>query len=270
VAYSTTDEFNDMPDNWSTKALENAVENGLLNGADGQIMPDANLTRAQMATVINRAFGAQVKGNIQSFTDVPVGAWYYDEMAKAVQMKTFQGSGNRLDPEDPITREQAFIVMARALKLEKNNQEPEGFADLEDISSWAKDEVFSLIEAGYVQGSNGRINPKSTMTRAEFAQLMDNLIKLYIREAGEYTEVPEGNIMINVPDVTMKNVKITGDLILGDGVGDGDITLDGVEITGRLLVRGGGEDTIIIKGDSKIQKIIIARVDGVVRVFNES
>jgi hypothetical protein len=32
--------------------------------------------------------------------------------------------------------------------------------------------------------------------------------------------------MINVPDVTLENMKVTGDLIIGDGVGAGDITLN--------------------------------------------
>lgn len=270
MAYGAVSDFSDMPDNWSTKALINAVDNGLLAGADNKIMPNEKLTRGQMATVINRAFGAKVKANIQSYVDVSTEAWYYDEMAKAVQMKTFQGAGNKLNPDDPITREQAFIVMARALKLEKSNEEPEGFSDLDNISSWAKEEVFSMIKAGYVKGSNGKINPKDTITRAEFAQLMSNLIKQYIDEAGEYTEISDGNIMVNASDVTLKDVKVTGDLIIGDGVGDGDVTLDNVEVTGRLLVRGGGEDTIIIKGNSNIQNIVIARVDGVVRVYNQS
>ena len=47
--------FSDMPDNWSTKALQNAVANGLIGGSDGKIMPEDNLTRAEMATVIARA-----------------------------------------------------------------------------------------------------------------------------------------------------------------------------------------------------------------------
>ena len=38
-------QFSDMPDDWSTPALESAVSNGLLNGIDGQIMPGAKLTR---------------------------------------------------------------------------------------------------------------------------------------------------------------------------------------------------------------------------------
>ena len=110
-------EFSDMPDDWSTKALENAVVNGLLKGDDGKIMPKESLTRAQMATIVNRAFGTREKTSIDKFTDVKKDAWYFDEMAKAVQMKTFIGSGDKLYPDNSISREEAFIVLARAFKL---------------------------------------------------------------------------------------------------------------------------------------------------------
>ena len=69
-------EFSDMPSDWSTAALENAVANGLLIGADGKILPKDNLTRAQMATIVNRAFGAAEKAALDAYTDVPADARY--------------------------------------------------------------------------------------------------------------------------------------------------------------------------------------------------
>ena len=66
AALSTSPTFSDMPDNWATEALESAVANGLLVGDDGKIMPDSPLTRAQMATIIARAFGATEEGDRKS------------------------------------------------------------------------------------------------------------------------------------------------------------------------------------------------------------
>jgi hypothetical protein len=230
-------EFSDMPDDWSTKALENAVANGLLKGDNGKIMPNENLTRAQMATIVNRAFGATEKSSIDGFTDVKKDAWYYDEMSKAVQMKTFIGSGDKLYPDNSITREEAFIVLARAFKLSGVNENAlDKFSDKDNISDWAVDGVASLVAAGYIAGSNGRINPKQNITRAEFAQVMDNLLKNYINKEGTYTEDYSGNLMINVPNVTLKGLTVTGDLIIGDGVGDGEVILDDVTVTGRVFV----------------------------------
>lgn len=263
-------DFSDMPNNWSTQALEKAVENGLLNGSNGMIMPNENLTRGQMAAVINRSFGAYKEGSLEGFTDVSASEWYYTEMAKAVNMKTFEGSNNKLNPTNSITREEAFAVMARALKIEPIMEVPSGFVDLDQISDWAKAELYAMIQAGYIQGSNNMVNPKGFVTRAEFAKLMDNIIKQYIITPGEYnTIVEKGNVMVNSKDVVLKDMVIEGDLIIGDGVADGNVTLVNVEVMGRMLVRGGGVDSVKITGTSKIKNIILARVDGKVRVYSE-
>jgi hypothetical protein len=267
--FSYAAEFTDMPDDWSRPALEKAVENGLLVGDNGRIRPKDNLKRAEMATVVNRAFGAYVKAPISQFSDVSVTSWYYDEMAKAVQMQTFKGDGERLNPENFITREEAFIVLARALKLEPSTTQPEGFKDLSDISSWAKGELYAMINAGYVNGSNGYINPKGLITRAEFAQVMHNIIGTYVKASSENMTL-KGNVMVNTSGVVLKNSTVDGDLIIGEGVANGTVTLDNVAVEGRLIVRGGGVNSIIIKGNSTVGQVIVSRLDGAVRVVVES
>lgn len=242
---SSASEFTDMPDDWSTASLENAVNNGLLTGANGKIMAKDNLTRAQMATIINRAFGAEREGPVERFTDVVKGHWFYKEMTKAIAMETFQGSGNKLNPNDPITREQAFLVIARALNLKATSVMPEGFSDLSEISSWAKGEVYSLVNEGYVRGSNGKLNPQGYMTRAEFAQLMDNLIKVYISEEGTYTRDIDGSLMVNKAGVILKGITVSGDLIIGDAVKNHEVTIEDTNIIGRIIVRNSGEDSVL-------------------------
>lgn len=259
-------QFSDMPDNWSTNALQNAVTNGLLGGADGKIMPNQNLTRAQMATVISRAFGAVDKGDLSGFADVKSTDWFSDSLAKAYQMGVIKGSNGTMSPNSAITRQEVFVILARAFKLQPAETISKTFSDANQIADWAKGEVYAFVNAGYIQGSNGKLNPKNLISRAEFAQIFDNILKQYINTAGEYTRVADGNVMINVPGVTLKNLKVTGDLIIGDGVGDGEVTLDSVEVTGRMVIRGGGENSIIIRGNSSVSHVVIARVDGVVSV----
>jgi len=261
--------FSDMPDNWARTALESAVENGLLTGYDGKIMPDSPLTRAQMATIIARAFGATEEADISGYTDVKSTEWYASHIAKAVKMGVMQGYNGKMDPESSITREQAFLVLARALKLEPVSLPTKSFEDASKVSDWAKGHVFAMINAGYIQGSDGRINPQANITRAEFAQLIYNIIKEYIKVPGVYTKVADGNIMVNVPGVTLKDLTVNGDLIVGDGVGDGELTLENVTIKGRLVARGGGANSIIIRGGSVEGKVVISKVDGNIRVSVE-
>ena len=101
---ATVDEFSDMPNDWSTPALTAAVENGLLTGSDGLILPKDNLTRAQMATIIVRAFAASSKDDLAGFTDVPASKWYFEYMQKAVEkcVEVLRAGGIILYPTDTV------------------------------------------------------------------------------------------------------------------------------------------------------------------------
>lgn len=276
VAFADATTFVDMPSDWSTEALSNAVANGLIKGYEQEdglyIKPSGNLTRAQLAAVVNRAFGSTEKASLAGVNDVASDAWYAADVAKALKMGTLAKDSN-VRPDDKVTRQEAFTILARAFKMEctdANHAELNKFADADAVAAWAKAGVCALVSEGYVNGSNGNINPKANMTRAEFAVIMNNLVKKYIATAGTVElGAVTGNVMVNVADVTLKNADINGSLVVGDGVGNGDLTLDNVKVAGDLVVRGGGVNSIVIKGNSSIGKVIVAKVDGNVRVAVE-
>lgn len=237
-------DFSDFPNDWSTQAMTEAVENGLLGGVtDTTIAPQGKLTRAQMATIINRAFGATAQASLSGYTDVASNAWYYSDMAKAVQMGTFVGVGSgRLNPDAEITREEAFCVLSRAFGIDTASASSlSRFSDSGDVSSWAAEAVAGMIASGYVGGyDDGGLHPKSTITRAEFASVMSRLVETYVSAAGDVSEDVDGNMIVRSADVHLQNMTIDGDLILADGIGTGDVTLEGVSVNGRILIRGGG------------------------------
>jgi hypothetical protein len=276
IADSNTQAFMDMPEEgfWSTTALEAAVSNGLLNGflEDGNqyLKPDSHLTRAQMATVVNRAFGAYLKAELTGVKDVYADNWYSDEMKKAVYMGTMK-LDTVMRPDDNITRQEAFTILGRALKMTNGKaQDLAKFSDSSNVATWAVGAMGAMVKAGYIQGDNNMLTPTANMTRAQFAVVMDNIIKEYIRSGGTVTSVvASGNVMVNVPGVTLKNLTVNGHLIIGDGVGDGNIILDNVTLKGDLIARGGGVNSIIIKGGSVTGKVIISKVNGEIRVTTE-
>lgn len=268
--------FADMPDNWSTAALNKAVDNDLLKGyevGDKKLIRAENpLTRAEMAAVVNRAFGATVSSKLKGVTDVSSTAWFAEDMAKAVNMGTF-ALDTKMRPNDNITRQEAFAVLARAFKAtstDVNHKALDKFSDKANISAWALYDLCGMAEAGYIQGFNGKLQPKANITRAEFAVVMDNLVKQYIDKAGTATEVvAAGNVLVRSAGVTLKDVTVKGDLVIGDGVGEGDAILDNVKVEGRTVVRGGGVNSVIIKGDSNLGKVVLAKTTGEVRVAVE-
>lgn len=241
-------DFSDFPTDWSAPAMTHAVQNGLLNGSDGKILPKGLLTRAQMATMVNRAFASSAKASLTSFTDMVPGVWHYDEMAKSVRMGAFQGADGKLSPNDPITREQAFAVLARAFGLADGKASSlDKFSDGTQVSSWARGAVAALVEQGYVTGANGALNPQSYITRAEFAQVMDALVAAYADQDLKDQTV-EGNLILRSNN-TLENVTVKGDLILADGVSAA--SLKNVTVTGRLVVRGGTDGVKLTKSTAK-------------------
>ena len=113
-------DFSDMPEEpVARQALETAVANNLLTGYEtGEIKPDNNIKRAEMAAIIVRAFGAKNNADISNFIDMNPNQWYYDAMSKAVAMEVFQGDGINLNPESNITYQEAFAVLARVFDFQ--------------------------------------------------------------------------------------------------------------------------------------------------------
>lgn len=256
-------DFVDFPNDWSTGAMTAAVDNGLLGGVDGEhIAPQGVLTRAQMAAIINRAFGAEKTASLTGYTDVAANAWYATDMAKAVQMGTFSGSGNGLlEPDRAITREEAFSVLARAFALEAGDDSSlASFSDGAQVSSWAKGSVSAMVAAGYVNGSDGnRLNPQQSITRAEFAAVMSNLVAQYIDADSTLNRSLEidGNVIVR-GNVDLSGYTINGDVIIADEATN--VTLDGVTVNGRLVVRGASDSLTI--NDSSADGVIITNPNG--------
>lgn len=240
-----------------------AVENGLLGGVgDGRIAPQGEVTRAQMAAIINRAFGAEKQASLSSYSDVAADAWYAVDMAKAVQMGTFSGTGNGLlEPDRAITREEAFSVLARAFALEAGDDSSlASFSDGAQVSSWAKGSVSAMVAAGYVNGSDGnRLNPQQTITRAEFAAVMSKIVAQYIDADSTLNRSLEidGNVIVR-GNVDLSGYTINGDVIIADEATN--VTLDGVTVNGRLVVRG-ASDSLTISG-STADGVIITNPNG--------
>lgn len=268
---ASAEEFADMPNGWSMDAVASAVENGLLRGNDGKLDPTGLLTRAQLATVIVRAFGATAEADLSGFTDVEADRWYYSALAKAKGMGVMNGtSSTTMSPDRPISRQEVFVILARALKLADGKAETlNAYKDAESVGAWAVGGTAAMVSAGYVSGSNGYLLPTDNITREQFAQIIYNIFGTYYQTAGVYTNDVENSLLVNVPDITIKNAKIAGDLVVGDGVGEGDLTLENVSIGGRLVVRGGGVNSIHIKG-STVSSVVVAKENGAVRVVADN
>ena len=255
---ASPEDFTDFPTDWSAAGLRSAVQNGLLNGSNGQINSSGLLIRAQMAAIINRAFAARKTADLSVYSDANTSAWYYNDLELAVAMRTFQGANGKLNPEAPITREEAFVVLARAFALESGDTSVlNNYTDGASVSAWAQSSVAALIENGYVNGANGKLNPKTSITRAEFAKVISEMASTYADADDSLSATVDGSVIVRENSVSLSGKTINGDLIIADGVSRIDLT--GVTVTGRIVLRG-GESGVTFK-DTKAGKGIIANTD---------
>ncbi len=263
--------FPDMPTDWTATAMENAVKNKLLNGYDdGTIKPNNNIKRAEMAAIITRSFNALTKADISKFTDVTKDKWYYDEFSKAVAMGAFNGDElSHLNPQKNITFEESFKVIASIFGLIADTQgygndfdsqdlsSLDKFADGKDVADWAKPYVAAIVSRGYWNGIDNHLYPKQYITRAQFAVLMDNIIKTYIDEPGEHKTLPAGGVMIRSDKVTIDVEKHDGLILVAESVaGKEPITIGVKELSAPLVVRGGADQVTFI---GSVQKAAILR-----------
>ena len=257
---------------WYAEAVSAAVDNGLLYGKSATVLdPNGDMTRAEMAAIINRSFGCYKAADISQYKDVAKSKWYYKDVALAVQMGTYNGRSNSsMAPDSPITRQEAMTVVARALELDYDSYSKtdlSAFSDRSEISNWALPYVRAMVGADYIHGRGKILAPLDNITRAEFAQIFHNIIGSYITVKGTYDKDIKGSVLIRTDDVELKNLTVDGDLIIGCGAADGKITLDNVTIKGRLLVWGGGTKAVYCNAGTNMPAVVVARVDDAVKVI---
>ena len=257
---------------WYAEAVSAAVDNGLLYGKSSSIIdPNGDMTRAEMAAIINRSFGCYKTADISQYKDVAKSKWYYKDVALAVQMGTYNGrSSSSMAPDAPISRQEAMTVVARALELDYDayaKTDLSAFSDRSEISNWALPYVRAMVGADYIHGRTKGLEPLDNITRAEFAQIFHNIIGSYITVKGTYDKDIKGSVLIRTDDVELKNLTVDGDLIIGCGAADGKVTLDNVTVTGRLLVWGGGTKAVYCNNGTNMSAVVVARVDDAVKVI---
>ena len=244
---------------WAREAIEMLNEHKIMLGYQGFFRPEDPITRVEFCALINRAFGYYKKAEKSVFKDSgnDPNNWKDEEILKAAYQGYLKGSDGYAYPDRNISREEAMVILARVLRKEPVSGKT-SFIDDGEVSDWAKPLITALWKEGYVRGSGGRLNPKSSMTRAEVAQLMYNSIGELLDKSGlrDMENKVLGHVTISAPGVILKNAVIRGNLYITEGVGDGTVTLENVKVEGQTVIAGGGVQSVIIINTSMGRAVI--------------
>lgn len=194
--------YNDISGHWAENEINSVIKKGYFKGVtDKEFGPDTEMSRAMLVTVLWRLTGDDlhktriVDGEakkypiyVNMFWDMKDDAWYTDYVSWANKKEIISGYSKReFKPDESITREQLSTILYNYLKNYKlvrsfdslKIKEAVNFADGDQISDWARDKVSIIQQIGLMEGrTDGSFDPKTTVTRAEIAVVIERLLKI--------------------------------------------------------------------------------------------
>lgn len=178
---SGSSHFNDLYSyTWAAPSVDYLYQNDVVKGITATSYgPSQQILRRDFILMLYRAFNFS-GGNAAKpgFADVPANSYYAQAVSAAKRMGIVQGDGVNFMPASQITRQDAMVMVKNALTAAGKAPASasatvlDGFPDGGQVSSYARDAVSTLVQMGAVNGSNGYLNPRSPITRAEAAVIL--------------------------------------------------------------------------------------------------
>ncbi|NCO76514.1 MAG: S-layer homology domain-containing protein [Cyanobacteria bacterium] len=170
-------QFQDVSSNyWAAQFINPLVREGVIAGfPDGTFKPDAPVTRAQFAAMLQKAIRKNQVRSPLKFSDVSTNYWANNAINNAYAMGFLSGyPGQIFRPEQNIPREQVLVSLANGLNYRSNqdvNSILNFYNDANNISNFARLPVAAATENKLVVNhpTLQQLNPVNNATRAEVA-----------------------------------------------------------------------------------------------------
>ncbi|MCI3919674.1 DUF5011 domain-containing protein [Paenibacillus sp. TRM 82003] len=179
--------FADMANHWARDTVNNMGSRLVVEGTGQDLFsPDRVITRAEFATILVRGLGLRFEEDATPFADLVEDTWYFQAVQTAHAYGLVNGyEDGTFRPHAEITREQAMLMIAHAMKLtglyetlpRSTDGALDAYPDTGDIAPWSIGGVAESVRAGIVSGrSGGVLAPGALMTRAEVAVVVERLL----------------------------------------------------------------------------------------------
>ncbi|MDJ1182781.1 S-layer homology domain-containing protein [Roseofilum casamattae] len=177
--------FTDVPPGyWAREAISSVVERGIMSGwGSGQFRPEATLTRAEFAGILQKAFQLPQSSSRPRFDDVARDFWAYDAITYATSTVPRLMIGypeQRFHPEQPIARVEALVALAGLLRA----ADPESIAatvmqyhDRDRIPDYALEKlaIATQEQIAIAWPDSNPLDPNRPATKAEIAALVHHV-----------------------------------------------------------------------------------------------
>lgn len=248
-------DYRDTDGHWAEEAIDRWSDYGIIQGSDGLFNPDGALTRAHMAAILTRLLGLPAADSA-GFADVQEGDWFADSINRCAAAGIMLGADGRANPNARITRQQAMVMLARALGIQPvEKADLSAYKDGGAVSAYARGYVAAMLQAGIVNGvSADTLGVGSQITRAATVTILDRAIVTYVHEPNTRVEAVSGGIVLAAAD----GVELTGradTVLVAQGAGGGTVRLKGV--TAEDLVVTAAHTTVVVDSRSAVRSILL-------------
>ena len=182
VLAASVNDYVDIPQNaWYRGAVDYVLQRGYMVGAtNNQFNPEGAVTRAQIAQIFYAMNGKPSAGKQPKFSDVSKDAWYAAAVNWAATFGVVSGyPDGSYHPMEFITRQQLATILYKYAQLKGYAAEGEGrgiglggYADVQDVGSWAGEAMAWCVHKGVISGSNIGLEPNAHATRAQIAAIL--------------------------------------------------------------------------------------------------
>lgn len=161
---TTGSSFTDVPaGSWYEEAVNYVHEKGLMNGTSSNAFsPNASTTRGMIVTILARVEGVNTNGT----------PWY----AAGQKWAMDNGISDGTNMPGVITREQLATILYRYAKQKgydvSKSAALTAFSDADKVSGYASEAMQWAVAEGLLQGSNGKLDPQGSATRAQVATIL--------------------------------------------------------------------------------------------------
>lgn len=254
--------FSDVSGHWAEFYISKVYDEDIIEGyPSGFFLPDKSVTRAEFAVMINKTFELDDIDTSDSveLSDVPYTAWYYEDIAVAIAAGYAGGySDNTFKPNNPISRQEAAVMLSRLIPEGKEDGKLKKFGDAKQIEDWATDAISKLNGKGYIGAySDGKLHPDDPLTRGQTAKILSEVL--------DNEDIITRKTTVDEDDTELADKIYVNDVLIDEDLEDGSATIDNCIILGELIVEGGGNGTVTLN-NTRVSKATINKEDSAVRV----
>ncbi len=180
--------FADMTKHWASAYTTPLNDKGIISGVteNGKtnFLPDRKITRGDFALMtanwLGLDLGSYASVSLPYADAASIPSWDLNAVkalyAEGIMQGSKAGDGSlQANAKASITRAEAMTILGRILPQGYAQASLSAFSDAASVPSWSRDHVATLVGLKVVSGSNGKLNPNASVTRAEVAKMLFTL-----------------------------------------------------------------------------------------------